>query len=77
MAEEWLAYYQYWIGALVVEGAMRPNVQSEFEEHANEERKHAEMIAKRIIELEGVSLFLDPPKVVGTGKMQIRYSTRL
>lgn len=36
LAEEWLAYYQYWIGALVVEGAMRPNVQSEFEEHANE-----------------------------------------
>ena len=31
LAEEWLAYYQYWIGALVVEGAMRPNVQSEFE----------------------------------------------
>ena len=28
LAEEWLAYYQYWIGALVVEGAMRPNVQS-------------------------------------------------
>ena len=36
LAEEWLAYYQYWIGALVVEGAMRPNVQSEFEEHAND-----------------------------------------
>ena len=61
LAEEWLAYYQYWIGALVVEGAMRPNVQSEFEEHANEERKHAEMIAKRIIELEGVPV-LDPQK---------------
>ena len=30
LAEEWLAYYQYWIGALVVEGAMRPNVQSEY-----------------------------------------------
>ena len=59
LSEEWLAYYQYWIGALVVEGAMRPNVQSEFEEHANEERKHAEMIAKRIIELEGVPV-LDP-----------------
>ena len=27
LAEEWLAYYQYWIGALVVEGAMRPNVE--------------------------------------------------
>ena len=22
LAEEWLAYYQYWVGALVVEGAM-------------------------------------------------------
>ncbi len=25
-------YYQYWVGALVVEGAMRADVQSEFEE---------------------------------------------
>ncbi len=23
LSEEWLAYYQYWVGALVVEGAMR------------------------------------------------------
>ena len=28
LAEEWLAYYQYWVGALVVEGAMRADVQS-------------------------------------------------
>ena len=34
LAEEWLAYYQYWVGALVVEGAMRADVQGEFEEHA-------------------------------------------
>lgn len=61
LSEEWLAYYQYWVGALVVEGVMRPNVQSEFEEHAEEERKHAQMIAKRIIELEGVPV-LDPKK---------------
>ena len=27
LAEEWLAYYQYWVGALVVEGAMRADVQ--------------------------------------------------
>lgn len=59
LSEEWLAYYQYWIGALVVEGAMRANVQSEFEEHAEEERQHAAMLAKRIIELEGVPV-LDP-----------------
>ena len=37
LAEEWLAYYQYWVGALVVEGAMRADVQGEFEEHAEEE----------------------------------------
>ena len=53
LSEEWLAYYQYWVGALVVEGTMRANVQGEFEEHAEEERKHAQMIAKRIMELEG------------------------
>ena len=38
LAEEWLAYYQYWVGTLVVEGAMRADVQGEFEEHAEEER---------------------------------------
>ena len=59
LAEEWLAYYQYWVGALVVEGAMRADVQSEFEEHAEEERHHAQLLADRIIELEGVPV-LDP-----------------
>ena len=54
LSEEWLAYYQYWVGALVVEGAMRADVQGEFEEHAEEERHHAQLIADRIIELEGV-----------------------
>ena len=54
LAEEWLAYYQYWVGALVVEGAMRSDVQGEFEEHAEEERHHAQLLADRIIELEGV-----------------------
>lgn len=59
LSEEWLAYYQYWVGALVVEGAMRADVQGEFEEHAEEERHHAQLIADRIIELEGVPV-LDP-----------------
>lgn len=59
LSEEWLAYYQYWIGALVVEGAMRADVQGEFEEHAEEERRHAQLLADRIIELEGVPV-LDP-----------------
>lgn len=61
LSEEWLAYYQYWVGALVAEGAMRANVQAEFEEHAVEELAHAKLIADRIIELEGVPV-LDPKK---------------
>jgi bacterioferritin len=59
LADEWLAYYQYWVGALVVKGHMRPNVQAELKEHAEEELKHAGMLAERIIQLGGTPL-LDP-----------------
>ncbi len=59
LSEEWLAFYQYWIGALVVEGAMRSDVQREFEEHAMEEFKHARALADRIVQLEGTPV-LDP-----------------
>ncbi|MBQ8465776.1 MAG: ferritin [Alphaproteobacteria bacterium] len=52
-AEEWLAYYQYWIGAQVAAGPMRPDITAEFLEHANEELKHAGWLANRIIELGG------------------------
>ena len=59
LSEEWLAYYQYWIGSFVVEGAMRSDVQREFEEHAQEEYMQAKMFADRIIQLEGTPV-LDP-----------------
>jgi bacterioferritin len=59
LSEEWLAFYQYWIGSLVVKGAMRADIQREFEEHAQEEYMHAKMLADRIIQLEGVPV-LDP-----------------
>ncbi len=52
-AEEWLAYYQYWIGAKIIVGPMRTSIESEFEEHAKEELKHAEWLAERIIQLGG------------------------
>ena len=58
-AEEWLAYYQYWIGAQVAVGPMRKAVAAEFMEHAHEELEHAEKVAKRIIELGGTPI-LDP-----------------
>ena len=54
LAEEWLAFYQYWAGALIIEGPMRTEVQKEMEEHAQEEYEHAKLLADRIIELEGV-----------------------
>ncbi|HEY89612.1 MAG TPA: ferritin, partial [Thermoflexia bacterium] len=34
LADEWLAYYQYWIGAKVAAGPMRGAVAAELEEHA-------------------------------------------
>ena len=58
-ADEWLAYYQYWIGAKIVKGPMRGVAQRELEEHAEEELKHARMIADRIIQLGGTPL-LEP-----------------
>jgi bacterioferritin len=58
-ADEWLAYYQYWVGAQVAKGPMRGAVVAELMEHANDEFKHAEMLAKRILQLGGTPL-LDP-----------------
>lgn len=53
-AEEWLAYYQYWIGAQVAVGPMRTSIVEEFMEHANEELKHAKWLSDRIIQLGGM-----------------------
>ncbi|MCQ2734539.1 MAG: ferritin [Alphaproteobacteria bacterium] len=55
-AEEWLAYYQYWLGAKVAIGLQRSDLVAEFSEHANEELKHAGWIANRIIQLGGTPL---------------------
>jgi bacterioferritin len=56
LADEWLAYYQYWVGAKVVKGPMRPQVEEELKEHAEEELKHANMLAERIVQLGGTPL---------------------
>jgi len=55
-ADEWLAYYQYWIGAKVIKGPMRGAVAAELAVHAGEELKHAGMLAERIIQLGGTPL---------------------
>ncbi len=51
--DEWLAYYQYWIGAKIVEGKMAGVIGGELAEHAGEELEHAEKLAKRIVQLGG------------------------
>jgi bacterioferritin len=56
LADEWLAYYQYWVGSKVLVGPMRGAVEAELVEHANEELKHAEMLVERIIQLGGTPL---------------------
>lgn len=56
LAEEWLAYYQYWVGARVMEGPMRSEVEPELLLHATQELGHAELVANRIIQLGGTPL---------------------
>ena len=51
--DEWLAYYQYWLGAKLVKGPMKDAVGAELLLHSTEELMHADMIAVRIIQLGG------------------------
>jgi bacterioferritin len=58
-ADEWLAYYQYWLGAKVAVGMPREAVVAELIQHATDELRHAGMVADRIIQLGGTPL-LEP-----------------
>lgn len=53
LSDEWLAYYQYWIGAKVVRGPMKDAVIAELTLHSAEELAHANLIVTRIIQLGG------------------------
>lgn len=55
-ADEWLAYYQYWIGAKIVKGPMKEAVIAELVEHAGDELRHADMLAERILQLGGTPI---------------------
>ncbi len=63
LADEWLAYYQYWAGSKVAVGRMRGIVSEELAEHANEELEHANKLTDRIIQLGGTPL-LNPKQWV-------------
>ena len=53
-ASEWLAYYQYWLGAKVIKGPMKDAVAAELNLHATEELNHATLLATRIVQLGGM-----------------------
>jgi bacterioferritin len=59
LADEFLASYQYWIGAQIIKGFYRTEVQKELIEHSHDETKHAQMISDRIIQLDGTPI-LEP-----------------
>ncbi len=61
LADEWLAYYQYWIGSKVVKGPMKSAVEAELVQHAQDELRHADMLVMRILELGGTPI-LTPKK---------------
>lgn len=55
-ADEWLAYYQYWVGAKVAKGPMKDAIIAELMLHATEELNHADLVSNRIIQLGGTPL---------------------
>ncbi len=55
-ADEWLAYYQYFIEAKVIKGIMKDSIIVELNEHATDELRHADMVANRILQLGGTPL---------------------
>jgi len=56
LADEWLAYYQYWIGSKVATGKMRDAVVVELTEHATDELRHADLLVNRIMQLGGTPI---------------------
>lgn len=57
LADEWLAYYQYWVCRHLSRGEGKFDVDPEFEQHAKDEMEHVEKIMLRIKELGGHPIF--------------------
>jgi bacterioferritin len=57
--DEWLAHYQYFIESKVVKGLMKDAAITELDQHAADELRHANMVADRILQLDGTPV-LDP-----------------
>lgn len=57
IASEWLSYYSYWYGSVVMIGPMYESMSEHFDEHAEQEKEHADKLAKRLYELGGLPVF--------------------
>ena len=55
-ADEWLAYYQYFIEGKVIKGIMKDAAIAELTQHAADELRHANLVADRILQLGGTPL---------------------
>jgi len=58
-SDEWLSYYQYWVGSKTVRGPNKEAVIAELTLHATEELGHAVLLTTRIIQLGGIPV-LEP-----------------
>lgn len=54
VSEEWLSYYQYWTCARLVTGDNVEAIRAELEASAEDEKRHASLLADRIIALGGI-----------------------
>jgi bacterioferritin len=51
LCEEWLAYYQSWIGAILMEGPLKNEIKPELFIHATQELNHALSLKERLHQL--------------------------
>lgn len=64
-ADEWLAHYQYWVAAQWIRGIDADTLRPVLLKQSEDELRHAEKLARRIIQLGGEPL-LDFSKLLGT-----------
>ncbi len=56
LADEWLAYYQYWLASIIACGRNAAGANALFKRIAAEELEHASELGKRIVQLGGLPL---------------------
>jgi bacterioferritin len=52
-ADEWLAHYQYFLYAQIIEGIDAETLKEKLEQQSNDEMNHAKELINRILELDG------------------------